>query len=137
MSHRCNLSTRAVRLSVSARVPPTHPTPITAASTVFTRLLPSVSCDACGRPAERPQTSSRMFSPKARDFSACESSVPRAEDLRCELRINLGQLRCNDLAHELERLGGGRRSFRHTVRPVKVESRIIQDLFDRMARVHA
>jgi hypothetical protein len=30
------LSTNAVRASVSARVPPTHPTPITAASTVFT-----------------------------------------------------------------------------------------------------
>src|SRR5690242_4146448 len=36
MSHRCNLSTSAVRDSVSARKPPIQPTPITAASTVFT-----------------------------------------------------------------------------------------------------
>src|SRR5262245_21493191 len=84
-----------------------------------------------------PQTSSRMFSPKARDFSACESSVPHAEDLRCELRINLGQLRRNDFAHEPERFGAGRRSFGHTVRPVKIESRMVQDLFGRMARMQA
>src|SRR5690242_10706503 len=36
MSHRCNLSTSAERESVSARKPPIQPTPITAASTVFT-----------------------------------------------------------------------------------------------------
>ena len=35
-----SLSTSAVRASVSARVPPTHPTPITAASTVFTGRFP-------------------------------------------------------------------------------------------------
>jgi hypothetical protein len=41
MSHRCNLSTSAERDSVSARKPPIQPTPITAASTVFTaRSLP-------------------------------------------------------------------------------------------------
>jgi len=36
MSQRCNLSTSAVRESVSARKPPIQPTPITPASTVFT-----------------------------------------------------------------------------------------------------
>src|SRR5262245_21849774 len=91
---------------------------------------------AAGRPSG-PQTSSRMFSPKARGFSARESSVPRAEDLGRELRINLGQLRCNDLAQEPERLGSGRRRFRHVVRPVKIESRLFQDLLGRMTRVHA
>src|SRR5215472_11304495 len=41
MSQRCNLSTSAERDSVSARSPPIQPTPITAASTVFTaRSLP-------------------------------------------------------------------------------------------------
>src|SRR6266516_7153844 len=38
MSQRYNLSTSALRESVSARRPPIHPTPITAASTVFTAL---------------------------------------------------------------------------------------------------
>src|SRR5215831_9131139 len=43
MSHRCNLSTSAERDSVSARSPPIQPTPITAASTVFTaRSLPGL-----------------------------------------------------------------------------------------------
>src|SRR5271166_4498834 len=43
MSHRCNLSTSAVRDSVSARKPPIQPTPITDASTVFTaRFLPGL-----------------------------------------------------------------------------------------------
>src|SRR5271154_4664890 len=36
MSHRCNLSTSAVRDKVSARKPPIQPTPITPTSTVFT-----------------------------------------------------------------------------------------------------
>src|SRR5579862_1003510 len=36
MSHRCNLSTSAVRDNVSARRPPIQPTPITPTSTVFT-----------------------------------------------------------------------------------------------------
>src|SRR5580693_3204455 len=40
MSHRCNLSTSAVRDNVSARKPPIQPTPITAASTVFTGHFP-------------------------------------------------------------------------------------------------
>src|SRR5579862_4157613 len=41
MSHRCNLSTSAVRDNVSARKPPIQPTPITPTSTVFTGHLPS------------------------------------------------------------------------------------------------
>src|ERR1700692_1450677 len=36
MSHRCNLSTSAVRDKVSARSPPIQPPPITPTSTVFT-----------------------------------------------------------------------------------------------------
>src|ERR1700720_2897444 len=41
MSHRCNLSTSAVRDKVSARKPPIQPTPITPTSTVFTGRFPS------------------------------------------------------------------------------------------------
>src|SRR5580658_10865038 len=40
MSHRCNLSTSAVRDNVSARKPPIQPTPITPTSTVFTGHFP-------------------------------------------------------------------------------------------------
>src|SRR5580704_17427066 len=40
MSQRCNLSTSAVRDSVSARKPPIQPTPITPTSTVFTGHFP-------------------------------------------------------------------------------------------------
>src|SRR5947208_3650262 len=39
MSHRCSLSTSAVRASVSARRPPIQPTPIQPTSTCFTRFL--------------------------------------------------------------------------------------------------
>src|ERR1700722_15787100 len=41
MSHKCNLSTSAVRDKVSARKPPIQPTPITPTSTVFTGRFPS------------------------------------------------------------------------------------------------
>jgi hypothetical protein len=39
MSQRCNLSTSAVRASVSARKPPIQPTPIHPTSTCFTVAL--------------------------------------------------------------------------------------------------
>src|SRR5665647_2464321 len=84
MSQICNLSTSAVRDSVSARVPPTHPTPITAASTVFTGRIPLQFLLLIwpGRAAARRHTSSRGTRPKGRflDPLCCEERAAQARD---------------------------------------------------------
>src|ERR1700722_7068968 len=59
MSHRCNLSTSAVRDNVSARKPPIQPTPITPTSTVFTGHLPSYG----GRIKTMPRWDVQCFGP--------------------------------------------------------------------------
>src|SRR5271167_3538185 len=88
MSHRCNLSTKAVRDSVSARKPPIHPTPITAASTVFTgRFLVVLKLAA-----------------RLAYGSDLRKAARHAEHLRRELRIDLGQHRRDGRAHQAQRL---------------------------------
>src|ERR1700692_1698537 len=64
MSHRCNLSTSAVRDKVSARKPPIQPTPITPTSTVFTACFLALlrahkDHDAAGRAMLHPLRGSR------------------------------------------------------------------------------
>jgi hypothetical protein len=55
---------------------------------------------AAGWPRGR-ETSPRAKRLKGRDFSAYESGPAYSEHLRCELRVDLGQLGRDHLAHEL------------------------------------
>src|SRR5262249_60339059 len=87
----------------------------------------------------RLKTSSRVSCPKERGSSTSEStlSAGAAENLFGELRINLGQLRCDDLAKHLQGFGRWRRRLRDVVRSIEIESCVFADLVDRVARVHA
>src|SRR5579872_4223379 len=77
MSQRCNLSTSAVRDSVSARKPPIQPTPITPASTVFTeRFLRSFCCSRTRAAARRHPN--RSLPPPERGRSSDEAKQSRA-----------------------------------------------------------
>ncbi len=54
-----------------------------------------------------------------------------------ELRIDLGQLRRDDVAHQLQRLRRRRRRGRHLGRPVEVEAGVLDHFGDAVAGMHA
>src|ERR1700676_1294882 len=87
MSHRCNLSTSAVRDNVSARKPPIQPTPITPTSTVFTGHFPRFlrahkDHDAAGRA----MLWDRRLTGQQASFSRRASAPERCKNLPREAR---------------------------------------------------
>src|SRR4249919_696665 len=94
----CSLSTSAERASVSARMPPHQPVPITATSTCST---------AC----------SLGFLMAIKHSGRCTSNALADPEHACgELRIDFGKLRRDHRAQEPQRFGGGGRRLGHVVR---------------------
>ena len=65
------------------------------------------------------------------------SGVPGPEHLRCELRIDLEELRGDGRAQEAQRLGRGRGRHRHLRGPVEIKAGVLYDLGDAVAGMHA
>src|SRR5262249_8851879 len=65
------------------------------------------------------------------------SGVPDPEHLRCELRIDLGELRGDRGPQHAQRLGGRSGRRRHLRRAVELEAGMLNDLGDAMAWMHA
>src|SRR5437588_12337253 len=129
MSQRCNLSTRALRESVSARRPPIHPTPITAASTVFTALASRPSLPAH---KNHDATAGAMF-----HTSGCRDRPRHVKYALRELRVDLCQHGRDYSAHQAQRIGARRGCDGYVGRPVEFEAGILDDLRDAMAGMDA
>src|SRR5438128_1566838 len=65
------------------------------------------------------------------------SGVPDPEHLRCELRIDFGELRGDRGPQDAQRLEGRSGRYRHVRRPVELEAGMLHDLGDGMAGMHA
>src|SRR5713101_6730446 len=123
-----SLSTSAERDSVSARMPPHQPVPITATSTCSTRFAPRPLIPRRGRPP------SPITWP---DRSRAIGGWAHSEHVGCKSRIDLGELRRDHGSQKVQRLGGGGWSLRRPLRPVEVEAGIVGDFRVRVSGMDA
>src|SRR5260370_27062843 len=129
MSQRCNLSTRALRESVSPRRPPINPTPIPAASTVFTALASRLCLPAH---KNHDAAAGATF-----HTSGCRERRRQAKYALGELRVDFRQHGRDHTAHQPQRLRARRGRDRYVGRPVEFEAGVLDDLRDAMAGMDA
>src|SRR5262249_42363273 len=65
------------------------------------------------------------------------SDLCNAEHVRCEPPVNLDELRGDDAAQDAQRLSGRGGRHRRPRSMVEIEAGVLDDLRDRMARMHA